>query len=388
MKFRKLSLIMCLVLLTSLFTACSGNEKTQQALSWKANYSTFNFTAYKDGVFFSDKNNILHYFDASSKEDVILCDKKDCQHSGKSCHGYVGYSSGYSVFGDNIYTLNSEEAVVTVIKSDIDYTNPEEIAALGKELAENGYYVFPGDFRVSGDYIYYLAEVSNFDTGESYYGIYCVNTKTGKETTVIDQLTQASNLSIIAVCGSEIIYLTTHMDEDMYSELYESDLQGNNWEEFSRRFMEYEKQRTYNVYKYNVETGENTVIYENKAAASPIFADDNFLYGYTFTVNDSLTFIPEKYFAIDLKTHEEKTIGKDEFEKKQRGFSESEADAITGGSDDLNIYFLTDSGYIGTRTDKKVQTGENSYTITGKSYVLIDKNNPQSEPFAFYSWED
>ena len=52
MKFRKLSLIMCLVLLTSLFTACSGNEKTQQALSWKANYSTFNFTAYKDGVFF------------------------------------------------------------------------------------------------------------------------------------------------------------------------------------------------------------------------------------------------------------------------------------------------------------------------------------------------
>jgi len=97
-------------------------------------------------------------------------------------------------------------------------------------LAENGDYVFPGDFRVSGDYIYYLAEVSNFDTGESYYGIYCVNTKTGKETTVIDQLTQASNLSIIAVCGSEIIYLTTHMDEDMYSELYESELQGNNWD--------------------------------------------------------------------------------------------------------------------------------------------------------------
>lgn len=372
----------------SAFTACSGNEETQQALSWKSNYSAYNFTVYRDGVFFNDRNGILHYFDASSKEDVILCDKKDCQHSGKSCHGYVGSSSNYSIFGDNIYTLNSDEAVFTVIKSDIDYTNPKEIAALGKELAENGDYVFPGDFRVSGDYLYYLAEVSNFNTGKSYYGIYCVNTKTGKETSVIDQLTQASNLSIIAVCGSEIIYLTTHMDEDMYSELYESELQGNNWDEFSRKFMEYEEQRTYNVYKYNVETGENTVIYENKAAALPIFADDNFLYGYTFTVNDSLTFVPEKYFAVDLKTQEEKTIGKDEFEKKQRGFSESEADAITGGSEDLVIYCLVDSGYIGTRTDKKVPTGENSYTITGQSYVLIDKNNPQSEPFAFYSWED
>lgn len=369
----------------SAFTACSGNEETQQTLSWKSNYSAFNFTAYKDGVFYNDKNNVLHYFDASSKEDVILCDKKDCQHSGKSCHGYVG--SSYSIFGDNIYTLNSDEAVFTVIKSDIDYTNPKEIAALGKELAENGDYVFPSDFRVSGDYLYYLAEVSNFNTGESYYGIYCVNTKTGKETTVIDQLTQESNSSIIAVCGSEIIYLTTHMDEDMYSELYESELQGNNWDEFSRKFMEYEEQRTYKVYKYNIETGEKTTVYEAKAAV-PVFADDNFLYGYTFTVDEFLNFIPQRYFTIDHETGEEKTIDKDEFEKNQNGFSESEADAITGGSEDLNIYFLTDSGYIGTRTDKKVQTGENSYNITGQSYVLIDKNNPQSEPFVFYSWED
>lgn len=371
----------------SLFTACSGNEETQQVLSWKENYSTFNFTAYKDGVFYSDQNNVLHYFDASSKEDVILCDKKDCQHSGKSCHGYVGYSSGYSVFGDNIYRLNSDEAVSTLIRCDIDYTNPREIASLGKELAEKGFYVFPSDFRVSGDYLYYLAEVSNFDTGESYYGIYCVNTKTGKETTVIDQLTQASNLSIIAVCGSEIIYLTTHMDEDMYSELYESELQGNNWDEFSQKFMEYEEQRTYNVYKYNIETGERTALYETDAAI-PIFADDDFLYGYTFTVDESLNFIPQRYFAIDHETGEEKTIGKDEFEKNQRGFTESEADAITGGSENLKIYFMIDSGYIGARTDKKVPTGENSYTITGQSYVLIDKNNPQSEPFAFYSWED
>lgn len=131
------------------------------------------------------------------------------------------------------------------------------------------------------------------------------------------------------------------------------------------------------------------MLYENKAAALPVFADENYLYAYTYTVYEATqSFVPDRYFTVDLKTQEEKTIGKDEFEKKQRGFSESEADAITGGSEDLVIYCLVDSGYIGTRTDKKVPTGENSYTITGQSYVLIDKNNPQSEPFAFYSWED
>lgn len=387
MKLRKLSMIICLVLLISLFTACSGNEETQQDLSWKENYSTFNFTAYKDGVFYNDQNNVLHYFDASSKEDVIMCDKKDCQHTDSSCHGYVGYSSGYSVFGDNIYRLNSDESVSTLIRCDIDYTNPREIASLGKELAEEGFSVFPSDFRVSGDYLYYVAEVSNFNTGESYYGIYCINTKTGEETVVIDRLTNAANPGIVAVCGSEIIYFIANMDEDIYSELYESDLQANSWEEFSKKFMEYEEQRTYQVYKYNKETGERTALYETDAAL-PIFADDDFLYGYTYTVDESLNFIPQKYFAIDHETGEEKTINKDEFEKNQRGFSESEADAITGGNEDLNIYCKADSGYIGIRTDQKEITGENSYTITGQSYVFIDKSNPQSEPFVFYTWEE
>lgn len=127
---------MCLVLLTSLFTACSGNEKTHQALSWKANYSTFNFTAYKDGVFFSDDNTILHYFDASSKEDVILCDKKDCQHSDSSCHGYIGSSRCYVVSSEHIYTLNNNDSFDTLIESNIDYTNHRETVSLGKALTE------------------------------------------------------------------------------------------------------------------------------------------------------------------------------------------------------------------------------------------------------------
>ena len=137
-----------------------------------------------------------------------------------------------------------------------------------------------------------------------------------------------------------------------------------------------------------METGETTAFYKDRAAAIPVFANEDYLYGYTFTVDDNLNFVPNKYFTIDQKTQEEKNINKDEFEKNQRGFSESEADAITGGSEDLNIYCMVDSGYIGIRTDKKEITGENSYTITGQSYVFIDKSDPQSEPFVFYTWEE
>ena len=70
MKVKKLSLIICLALLLYAFTACSKNEKTQPT-EWES-YSTTSFKVYKDGVFFSDNNTVLHYFDASSKEDVIL----------------------------------------------------------------------------------------------------------------------------------------------------------------------------------------------------------------------------------------------------------------------------------------------------------------------------
>ena len=370
----------------SLFTACSGNEETQQPLQWVSHTAT-GFKVYKKGVFFVDKNGILQYFDAASKKTVVLCDKKDCQHSGKSCHGYIGSAYSYNVSGSKIYTLNDEDSLYTLIESDIDFTNHKETVTLGKELSEEGFYIDPMRPLVSGDYIYYVTEVSNFNTGESYYGIYGANLKTGKEATIIDHMEQGT-LDIVSVCDSEIIYFTSYLDKELRNEIYGSIPNELDFEEYSKKFKEYEEQRTYRTYKYNIETGETKVLYENKAAALPVFADENYLYAYTYTVYEATqSFVPDRYFTVDLKTQEEKTIDKDEFEKNQNGFSESEADAITGGSEDLVIYCLVDSGYIGTRTDKKVPTGENSYTITGKSYVLIDKNNPQKEPFVFYTLE-
>ena len=167
MKLKKLSLIMCIVFLLSSFAACSDSKENEQPTQW-SKYNPSGFTVYKDGVFFTDKNNVLHYFDASSKENVILCDKKDCRHSDSSCHGYVGSSFQYSISGGKIYRILSDDIYSTLQESDIDYTNHREIAALGKELAENGDYVFPSNFRVSGDYLYYSAEVSNFDNGVSH----------------------------------------------------------------------------------------------------------------------------------------------------------------------------------------------------------------------------
>lgn len=370
----------------SAFTACSGNEEAQQALSWKSNYSAYNFTVYRDGVFFNDKNGILHYFDASSKEDVILCDKKDCQHSGSSCHGYIGSSRGYVVSGEHIYTLNNNDSFDTLIESNIDYTNHKETVSLGKALAEQGYYISANSFLVSGDYLYYLAQVSNFDTGDSYYGIYGINIKTGKETTIADRKKSSSDLNIVSVCGPEIIYFTSYLDEELSNQIYGLEQETIDWEQWNKKFKEYEEQRTYSVYRYNIETGETTVFYENKTTTLPLFANENSLYCMNYTIEET-SYVADKYFTVDQKTQEEKDVTEDEYYKAFRGYTNSEKETITGGNEDLNIYCLVDSGYIGTRADKKVQTGENSYLITKQSYVLIDKNNPQNEPFVFYSLE-
>lgn len=384
MKVKKLSLIICLALLLYAFTACSKNEKTQTT-EWES-YSTTGFKVYKDGVFFSDDNTILHYFDASSKEDVILCDKKDCQHSDSSCHGYIGSSRGYVVSGEHIYTLNNNDSFDTLIESNIDYTNHKETVSLGKALTEQGYYISADSFLVSGDYLYYLAQVSNFDTGDSYYGIYGINIKTGKETTIADRQKSSSDLNIVSVCGPEIIYFTSYLDEELSNQIYGLEQETIDWEQWNKKFKEIEEQRTYSVYRYNMETGETTVFYENKTTTLPLFANENSLYCMNYTI-DETSYVADKYFTVNQKTQEEKDVTEDEYYKAFRGYTDSEKETITGGNEDLNIYCLVDSGYIGARTDKKIPTGENSYTITGKSYVLIDKNNPQKEPFVFYTLE-
>ena len=193
-------------------------------------------------------------------------------------------------------------------------------------------------------------------------------------------------MNIVSVCGPEIIYFTSYLDEELSNQIYGIEQETIDWEQWNKKFKEIEEQRTYSVFRYNIETRETTVFYENKTTTLPLFANENSLYCMNYTIEET-SFAADKYFTVDQKTQEEKTVTEDEYYKAFRGYTDREKENITGGNENISIYCLVDSGYIGTRADKKVQTGENSYLITKQSYVLIDKNNPQNEPFVFYTLE-
>ncbi len=116
--------------------------------------SVFNQTFNNDGILF-EKNGLLHFVDAKSGKDIVLCDKPNCPHESYSfgnpnpvCNAAINgaFMNGYAIYGDRLYFVAQTDGKgifnKEVYQADVNGANRKRIAELENvEFIENVTYV-------------------------------------------------------------------------------------------------------------------------------------------------------------------------------------------------------------------------------------------------------
>ncbi len=114
----------------------------------------FHQTFHKDGILF-EKNGLLHFIDAKSGKDIVLCDKPNCPHTGSAvnspqptCNAAIDgiCMDGYGIYRGQLYFISQTDSGgifnKEIYQADVNGANRKRIAELENvEFIENVTYV-------------------------------------------------------------------------------------------------------------------------------------------------------------------------------------------------------------------------------------------------------
>ncbi len=312
------------------FTQFSPNEKV---------VPVFHQTFHKDGILF-EKNGLLHFIDAKSGKDIVLCDKPNCLHEGWSinnpqptCNAAIdgNFMDGYAIYGDQLFfTAQTDRGGVfskEVYKADINGTNRKQIAELtnvqfgGNVSFVDGFLLFPYINQNDPD-------SPDVDMEQPIVGVAAVNLSTHAVTYTPTKKGYNPSIWRAHVYEGKIYYTYTYLDiktnedetvdvqQHFFVEVYcydpatetETKLIGGNGLTFlgydgSYAYLVEQTEKRDRIIQMNLVNGEKTVLFEEDNMRASFFVDgDNLIY--SIDVENGL-----QWKLFDTKTQISQAIG-------------------------------------------------------------------------------
>lgn len=127
-------------------------------------------TASDEGYYFLKNQSILCYFVVASKKSAILCSKQGCAHEDEGCYAYIDpafglyWGAGMFCYRDQLYMLENQDGSPALARRNMDGSNYERVLTLlADQKVEEGQAVSVSDYKVSGGYLFYQAELQQLD---------------------------------------------------------------------------------------------------------------------------------------------------------------------------------------------------------------------------------
>lgn len=122
-------------------TATEGFTIEQDDYAYQPYWQSWSNSICKtDDGYYIYKNNFLYYMDNNTNEAIPLCNKVDCDHTGRDCNSYLNNDYTYSIssYNNNLYMFKrneSNDVMLIQYKSDGsgDYTELFKIGEYSKE---------------------------------------------------------------------------------------------------------------------------------------------------------------------------------------------------------------------------------------------------------------
>ena len=160
-------LLGCLLLCSSCGTQTADKEDGQ----WDSKrVYVLQGTASEEGYYFLKNQSILCYFDVASKKSAILCSKQGCAHEDESCYAYIDpafglyWGAGMFCYRDHLYLLENQDGSPALARRNLDGSNYEKVLTLlADQKAKEGQTVSIVDYKVSGGFLFYQAELQQSD---------------------------------------------------------------------------------------------------------------------------------------------------------------------------------------------------------------------------------
>lgn len=321
-------IIMCIGIL--LLTGCQSQEtpskKESLSTTKDANlvlkewyYMSSNGDGNENGYYFmkngEDDISRIHYYDYTTRQEIVLCNKPECKHLDESCTAYLtgfGLMNEMFVYQEHLYIIENrgttmsmsgqrEEMGPGIIQMDLDGQNRKELYR-----TKEGFDFEHGNLAIADDYLYIplvkneMVETSNHTTMQvsSKKYLYAISLKTGKET----QITDMKYKGIVGVEGRNIIMNSYQFSSDPQTYIDNKD------------FVKYDQvmMNAKNNYEiFNIDTKESRMIeaqhdeigyvYENKVYTM----EKDGLYALDFTSNakEKVIDLSEDYTIANILHH-------------------------------------------------------------------------------------
>lgn len=213
----------------------------------------------EDGFYHFDNKGFLYFFDYKTREDVIVCSKKDCKHEPwtkdtpveERCEAYFLNGSRGFVLGDNLYMIStlydSYQLKTQIIRSNLDRSEAKVIAKFDYGMISS-FSISDGKLYLPiSAPIYIKDKAGGFEpSGRAISNLICVDLKSGKTEKLIEDRENYSGYLNILASDNEKIYLK-------YS-FFKNKFKGNNFKESQAR-VEY--------FSYDVKTNKVDKILKN-----------------------------------------------------------------------------------------------------------------------------
>ncbi|MEG0367280.1 MAG: hypothetical protein RR585_10615 [Coprobacillus sp.] len=167
------------------------------------------------------------YYDYTSKKEVILCNKPECQHQDETCTSYImlpTLSNRLFVYKNTVFMIQlrgiqidslgqRQDTGPKIVKRNLDGSDPQDVYIL-----EDGYRFDYANFAIAND-ILYIKVVKNKDykvDKESTMRVnieeklYAINLKTGEGKSILDFMDK----DIVGTDGRQFILSSTIYKED------------------------------------------------------------------------------------------------------------------------------------------------------------------------------
>lgn len=101
----------------------------------------------EDGFYYINQDLILQFYDYQSGQNVIVCNKPNCEHRAwdenvldeRRCNAYINGAQSFFTYGEKLYVieLDSKKNNLSVIQSELDRSNQRLFASLDSEYIGN-----------------------------------------------------------------------------------------------------------------------------------------------------------------------------------------------------------------------------------------------------------
>ena len=211
---RIISLLLTLFMVGTI-TACNNPVDTKvEYLDWVYVREQTTRGAVSDQGYYYLDGSILSYVDFASGLSVALCSRAGCKHKEYDCDAYIGGGYAFTPMyfeNDRIYYADGG----TIYRRNATGIEYAEVGVIGKKYLEERKGVEPQKFAVTGDYLYYLADIQEITSEGSTTTVIAtmqtigrVNLNTGKDELLVEEALDrdSEKLLLCAVCKNGIIY--------------------------------------------------------------------------------------------------------------------------------------------------------------------------------------